>query len=618
MKLEGVKKFSRRKWQGRRLELEFLLQELERDGLLGPVDLDRGRKAGGLKSRQKQHPLVVLAGLKAVDRQSPGRVLSLEDLTAWLAAKCGMPYQHIDPLKLEVRKITGLNLPLAYLERFNIMPVRVNDDLVVMATAEPFVEEWVKELRQVLQKKIERVIASPLDIQRYRHEFFALAESVRGASDGRARTSQISDFEQLVTLGRAGKLDASDQHIVHIVDWLLQYAFDQRASDIHLEPRREAGKIRFRIDGLLHQIYQGPLNVMTAVTSRIKVLGRMDVAEKRRPQDGRLKTLTPDGEEVELRLSTMPTTFGEKLVMRIFDPGALHKSFRELGFSDEELKTWREMVEQPHGIILVTGPTGSGKTTTLYSTLRHITRPELNVCTVEDPIEIVDPELNQMQVQPSIGVTFASGVRTLLRQDPDIIMVGEIRDLETADIAVQASLTGHLVLSTLHTNDAASAVTRLLDLGVSDFLIQATLLGVTAQRLVRTLCPFCKEKVPVDEHAWYLLTAPWEIRPPQEFYRAVGCSECRRTGYLGRSAIFEMMRITPSLAGLITASVNLETLRRQAVSEGMRPLRLSGAQAVAGGYTTPEEIFRVAPPPPELEKQKTADSVTVFVPAASD
>jgi general secretion pathway protein E len=328
----------------------------------------------------------------------------------------------------------------------------------------------------------------------------------------------------------------------------------------------------------------------------------MDVAEKRRPQDGRLKTVTPQGEEVELRLSTMPTTFGEKLVMRIFDPGALHKSFQELGFSEEELRIWREMVEQPHGIILVTGPTGSGKTTTLYSTLRHITRPELNVCTVEDPIEIVDPNLNQMQVQPTIGVTFASGVRTLLRQDPDVIMVGEIRDFETADIAIQASLTGHLVLSTLHTNDAASAVTRLLDLGVSDFLIQATLLGVTAQRLVRTLCPFCKEQVGVDARYWQLLTAPWKIKPPQCFYRAVGCSECRRTGYLGRSAIFEMMRLTPTLAGLLTASVNLETLRRQAVREGMRPLRLSGANAVAAGLTTPEEIFRVAPPPPEIEQ----------------
>ncbi len=603
MNLAQVKPFSRSHLAGRRLELDFLLAELQRDGLLGPEDVERCRQSGRLKTSPALHPLAIIAGLKITDRRRSGdRVLSLEDLTAWLAAKCGLPYCHIDPLKLEVKAITSLALPFAYMERFNILPLKVDDERVVMATAEPFIDEWVKELGPVLQKRIERVIANPLDIQRYRHEFFALAESVRGASDNRVRNSQISDFEQLVRLGRAGKLDASDQHIVHIVDWLLQYAFAQRASDIHLEPRREAGNIRFRIDGILHHIYQIPLNVMAAVTSRIKVLGRMDVAEKRRPQDGRLKTVTPQGEEVELRLSTMPTTFGEKLVMRIFDPGALRKSFPELGFSDEELKTWREMVEQPHGIILVTGPTGSGKTTTLYSTLRHITRPELNVCTVEDPIEIVDPNLNQMQVQPAIGLTFASGVRTLLRQDPDVIMVGEIRDFETADIAIQASLTGHLVLSTLHTNDAASAVTRLLDLGISDFLIQATLLGVTAQRLVRTLCPFCKEKVAVNPRYWHLLTAPWKIKPPRFFYRAVGCSECRRTGYLGRSAIFEMMRVTPTLAAFISAAVNLDELRRQAVSEGMRPLRLSGAQAVAAGLTTPEEVFRVAPPPPEVEK----------------
>ncbi|HIE08091.1 MAG TPA: type II/IV secretion system protein, partial [Desulfarculaceae bacterium] len=379
------------------------------------------------------HPMTLIGSLKIKNKRVPGSVISVEDIASWVASKAGLSYQHIDPLKLEVHSITSLNLPLAYIERFNILPVEVTDDKVVIATAEPFVDDWMKELSQVLKRKIERVIVSPLDIKRYRQEFFALAASVKGAtdSDGRNSSARMSDFEQLVTLGRAGKLDASDQHVVHIVDWLLQYAFDQRASDIHLEPRRENGNIRFRIDGVLHHIYQVPLNVMTAVVSRIKVLGRMDVAEKRRPQDGRLKTVTPHGEEVELRLSTMPTTFGEKLVMRIFDPETLKKSFQELGFSAEELKIWRGMVERPHGIILVTGPTGSGKTTTLYSTLKHITRPDLNVCTIEDPIEIVDPNLNQMQVQPSIDVTFSSGVRTLLRQDPDIIMVGEIRDLET-------------------------------------------------------------------------------------------------------------------------------------------------------------------------------------------
>ena len=597
MSKESTVLFSNNGQQGRLIELDFLLEELLKDGYVDKKAADNCRRSASIKQRTPMHPMTLIGSLKIKNKKVPGSVISVEDIASWIAAKAGLPYQHIDPLKLEVKAITSLNLPLAYIERFNIMPVKVTSDKVLIATAEPFVDEWVKELSQVLKRKIERVIVSPVDIKRYRQEFFALAESVKGATDSETQTSRISDFEQLVTLGRDGKLDASDQHIVHIVDWLLQYAFDQRASDIHLEPRRDSGNIRFRIDGVLHHIYQVPLNVMTAVISRIKVLGRMDVAEKRRPQDGRLKTVTPHGEEVELRLSTMPTTFGEKLVMRIFDPETLKKSFQELGFSDDELKIWRGMVERPHGIILVTGPTGSGKTTTLYSTLKHLTRPDLNVCTVEDPIEIVDPNLNQMQVQPSIDVTFSSGVRTLLRQDPDIIMVGEIRDLETAEIAVQASLTGHLVLSTLHTNDSASAVTRLLDLGVSDFLIQATLLGVTAQRLVRTLCPFCKRAGAVDEHAWHLLTAPWEIPQPEVIFHAVGCSECRRTGFLGRSAIFEMMLVTPDLADLITASMNLEALRRQSISDGMRPLRLSGANAVVNGLTTPEEVFKVAPPP---------------------
>ncbi len=584
------------------IKVDFLLEELLKDGFIDQKAVEKCQRSALIKQRNPMHPMTLIGSLKIKNKRVPGSVISVEDIASWVASKAGLSYQHIDPLKLEVHSITSLNLPLAYIERFNIMPVEVTDDKVIIATAEPFVDDWVKELSQVLKRKIERVIVSPVDIKRYRQEFFALAASVKGAtdSDGRNSSARMSDFEQLVTLGRAGKLDASDQHVVHIVDWLLQYAFDQRASDIHLEPRRENGNIRFRIDGVLHQIYQVPLNVMTAVVSRIKVLGRMDVAEKRRPQDGRLKTVTPHGEEVELRLSTMPTTFGEKLVMRIFDPETLKKSFQELGFSAEELKTWRGMVERPHGIILVTGPTGSGKTTTLYSTLKHITRPDLNVCTIEDPIEIVDPNLNQMQVQPSIDVTFSSGVRTLLRQDPDIIMVGEIRDLETAEIAVQASLTGHLVLSTLHTNDSASAITRLLDLGVSDFLLQATLLGVTAQRLVRTLCPFCKREESIDEHAWHLLTTPWEIKPPETIFNAVGCSECRRTGYLGRTAIFEMMLITPDLAGLINSSVNLEVLRSQSIRDGMRPLRLSGANVVVAGLTTPEEVFKVAPPPRNL------------------
>ncbi|MCW5569401.1 MAG: type II/IV secretion system protein, partial [Dokdonella sp.] len=331
---------------------------------------------------------------------------------------------------------------------------------------------------------------------------------------------------------------------------------------------------------------------------RIKVLGRMDVVEKRRPQDGRLKTVTPDNEEVELRLSTMPTAFGEKLVMRIFNPETLVKDYRELGFSEEDERKWTQMVNQPHGIILVTGPTGSGKTTTLYSTLKLVATPEVNVCTVEDPIEMVEPAFNQMQVQHAIGVDFASGIRTLMRQDPDIIMVGEIRDLETAEMAIQAALTGHLVFSTLHTNDAPSAITRMLDLGVPPYLLQSTILGVMAQRLVRTLCPHCKEQHELDDSAWNMLTAPWKAAKPRDStYIGKGCLECRMTGYMGRIGIYELMVMNPQLREAVTATTDLEALRDKAYKEGMKPLRISGAMKVAAGVTTMDEVMKVAPPP---------------------
>jgi general secretion pathway protein E len=335
---------------------------------------------------------------------------------------------------------------------------------------------------------------------------------------------------------------------------------------------------------------------MTAVTARIKILARMDVAEKRRPQDGRIKTRSSSGREVELRISNMPTAFGEKVVMRIFDPDLVVKDFAQLGFSPGEAANWRVMVERPHGIVLVTGPTGSGKTTTLYSTLKHLATPELNVCTVEDPIEMVSPEFNQMQVHAAIDLDFAAGVRTLLRQDPDIIMVGEIRDLETAQMAVQASLTGHLVLSTLHTNDAPSAVTRLLDLGVPHYLIQSTLTGVVAQRRVRTLCPHCKQATTQDPQSWTVLTHGWDIPLPPEVFQPAGCLECRNTGFMGRTGIYEMMKLSPRLRGLISAQLDLGGFGQAALSEGMRPLRISAADQVAAGLTTVQEILTVLPP----------------------
>ncbi|HZY34523.1 MAG TPA: GspE/PulE family protein, partial [Rhodanobacter sp.] len=455
------------------------------------------------------------------------------------------------------------------------------------------------DLAQMLRRDIKRVVASPIDINRYLQEFYGVQRSIQLAQDAKGSSdasSAILNFEQLVELGKSGEVGADDRHVVHIVDWLLQYAFEQRASDIHLEPRRDTGHIRFRIDGIMQKVFELPAPVMTAVTARIKILARMDVAEKRRPQDGRIKTRSSSGREVELRISNMPTAFGEKVVMRIFDPDLVVKDFAQLGFSPREDANWRSMVERPHGIVLVTGPTGSGKTTTLYSTLKHLATPELNVCTVEDPIEMVSPEFNQMQVHAAIDLDFAAGVRTLLRQDPDIIMIGEIRDLETAQMAVQASLTGHLVLSTLHTNDAPSAVTRLLDLGVPHYLIQSTLTGVVAQRLVRTLCPHCKQVSAQDAQSWTVLTHGWDMPLPQQVFQPVGCLECRNTGFLGRTGIYEMLKLSPRLRGMISAQLDLSGFGQAALSEGMRPLRISAADQVAAGLTTVQEILTVLPP----------------------
>ena len=581
-----------------RLALSEVLALLVADGLV------EGEVAEALKNERRLHggrihPLIVIADQKWRTPQTPQRLLTLDVLTEWLAGRSGLDYLHIDPLKIDFTGVADI-MSSAYAARFGILPVQVTTREIVIATAEPFVREWEDELKPILRKEIRRVMANPDDIARYLVEFFALAKSVKKAAAKGDITQGLSSFEQLVELGKGNKqFDANDQHIVHIVDWLWQYAFDQRASDIHIEPRRDIGIVRFRIDGVLHQVYQIPMTVMNAMTSRIKLLGRMDVIEKRRPQDGRVKTRTPSGQEVELRLSTLPTAFGEKLVMRIFDPEVLVRDFRSLGFSEDDQTRWKQMTASPNGIILVTGPTGSGKTTTLYTTLKQLATPDVNVCTIEDPIEMVEAAFNQMQVQHSIDLGFADGVRALMRQDPDIVMIGEIRDLETAEMAIQAALTGHLVLSTLHTNDAPSAITRLLDLGVPPYLINSTLLGVMAQRLVRTLCPHCKKPTPTTEDqrsAWRSLVAPWKSGEPVQVWEPVGCLECRMTGYTGRVGIYEILLNSPEVRKMIKPAMEVAKLREQAYREGMRPLRISGALKVAQGATSLEEIIKVAPP----------------------
>lgn len=576
------------------LDLQTVVSDLVQTGHLNQAMADEVLFRHRTPDQVKLHPLEYIASLE-LKHPETGKLLDLDWLVNWLADISGQPHFHIDPLKIDPTAITPV-MSHAYAVRHQILAVEVNGDEVVIASAQPWHSGWEDNLRHVNRKEIRRVVANPGDIRRYTTEFYQLAQSVLGASEtSGVKSAQLNNFEQMLELGNMKAPDANDQHIVNIVDWLLQYAFEQRASDIHIEPRREKTLLRFRIDGVLHLIYQMPAQVAAAVTSRLKILGRMNVAEKRKPQDGRLKTRNPEGNEVELRLSTLPTAFGEKLVMRIFDPEVLVKSFGDLGFSKEDERRWSGMTGQPNGIILVTGPTGSGKTTTLYSTLKNLATDQVNVCTIEDPIEMVEPSFNQMQVQHNIDLTFASGLRALLRQDPDIIMVGEIRDLETAEMAIQAALTGHLVLSTLHTNDAPSAITRLLELGVPHYLIKATVLGVMAQRLVRTLCPNCKQPVKLDKKGWHSLTRPWSAPAPSQMHKPEGCLECRETGYRGRAGVYELMPMTESMRNMLDERVDMASIRRQAIKEGMYSLRLSGAQKVAAGLTTIEEVMRVTP-----------------------
>ncbi|RSZ57777.1 Flp pilus assembly complex ATPase component TadA [Massilia atriviolacea] len=579
------------------LDLQAIFSWLLADGIVekANVKANFAQAQGILKTAVgSMHPLSAVAQCKLVSALPPQRLLTLDVLTEWAAGKVKLPFIRIDPLKIDFTKVADV-MTASYAARFNILPVELSATTLVVATTDPFAVEWQAEITKVSRRKIELVIANPLEISQYISQFFSLAKSIKDANKSKGQDLALrNNFEQLVELGKSNKLDANDQHVVNIVDWLWQYAFEQRASDIHLEPKREIASVRFRIDGMLHQVYQVPAVVMIAMTARIKLLGRMDVIEKRRPQDGRIKTRTTGGQEVELRLSTMPTAFGEKLVMRIFDPEVVVKTLPELGFPPDDAARWDGLTARPHGIILVTGPTGSGKTTTLYTTLKALATSEVNVCTVEDPIEMVEPSFNQMQVQSGLDLGFSEGVRALMRQDPDIIMVGEIRDLATAEMAIQAALTGHLVLSTLHTNDAPSAVMRLLELGVPHYLLEATLIGIMAQRLVRTLCPLCKAPGgELNDDVWDSIGGSWNIPKPAVVYRPIGCPECRQTGFRGRTGLYELLTVTESFTNMIGKQTDLAALRKQSVGDGMKPLRIAGAYKIIEGTTTAEEVLKV-------------------------
>jgi general secretion pathway protein E len=578
------------------LDWRVLLRWLRHDGVVG-IDEARHTEKRFAGADSRQHPLVRLgtAGLTRASDPGKGKPLDVEALTEWLAARLALPYLRIDPLKVDVGRVAEV-MSISYAERRKALPITVGTRDVTIATCEPCDIGWVAEIEAHLHKPVKLVIVSPMELQKYTTEFYTLSRSVRAAIKT-GETSSLASFEQLVELGRSNKqLDANDQGVVQVVDWLWQYAFDQRASDIHLEPRRERSVIRFRIDGVMHNVYQVPPGVMNAMIARVKLLGRMDVVEKRRPLDGRIKTRNPSGDEVEMRLSTLPTAFGEKMVMRIFDPDTTVKPLEALGFGAHDGKRWEELVAKPHGIILVTGPTGSGKTTTLYSTLRRLATDEVNVCTVEDPIEMIQPSFNQTQVQNNIDLGFAEGLRALMRQDPDIIMVGEIRDLETAEMAIQAALTGHLVFSTLHTNDSVSAITRLEDLGVPPYLIGATVIGVLAQRLVRTLCVSCKQPDEITTRETLSeLVKPWRMNGGVKVYKPVGCLECRMTGYRGRAGLYELLTINDASRNCIAPVTDVTRLRKQALQDGLRPLRVAGAMKVAEGVTTIEEVLGSTP-----------------------
>ena len=571
-----------------------MVEWLSEDGVISPAEAAR-TIARCSQVQSSQPPLIRLASV-SMTRMADGKPLDIDTMAQWLAGRANLNYLRIDPLKVDVGKVAD-SMSAVYAERHKVLPVQVTPTEVVVATSEPFITDWVGEVERQARRNVRLVVANPQDIAKYTAEFFSLAKSVKAALKSGGNAGAAS-FEQLVELNKTSKqLDANDQGVVQVVDWLWQYAFDQRASDIHLEPRREQGVIRFRIDGVLHLVYQMPMGVHNAMTARIKLLGRMDVVEKRRPQDGRIKTRNPRGDEIEMRLSTLPTAFGEKMVMRIFDPDSTAKDLDALGFAEHDAARWQQLVKRPHGIILVTGPTGSGKTTTLYSTLKRLATEAVNVSTVEDPIEMIEPAFNQTQVQPHLDFDFAEGLRSLMRQDPDIIMVGEIRDLQTAEMAVQAALTGHLVFSTLHTNDAPSAVSRLMELGIPSYLINATLLGVLAQRLVRTLCSNCREKDDdTSRESLSELVAPWQINGGYRPYKAVGCVDCRLTGFKGRMGLYELLTVTEGFKDKVTKEPSIDALRKQAVSDGMRQLRLGGVLKVAEGVTTIDEILASTPP----------------------
>ena len=550
------------------------------------------QRASQSRSEEEASPFKALAALNLTDASGSGTRMDDFLLARLIAEDAHLPFFKIDPLRLDVEMIESkISRPFA--RKHKMIPVSVRDGKLVVATVNPFDQVAIDSYRTIAKQEIELVVSAESDVMGVINEQYGFRTAVTKANRDLNRGAiDLGNLEQYIKLKSGAEIETSDQHIVNAVDFLLQHAYDSRASDIHIEPKRDLALIRFRIDGVLHEIQRVPRMVNLAITSRLKTMCRMDIAEKRRPQDGRIKT-EHDGKEIELRVSTLPTAFGEKMVMRIFDPDVLIRELGGLGFYEDEMKTFADWIKRPHGIILVTGPTGSGKTVTLYSALKSIASPEINITTIEDPIEMVWDEFNQTAVQNKVGITFASALRTILRQDPDIIMVGEIRDQETATNAVQAALTGHLVFSTLHTNDASSSITRLVDLGIQPFLISSSLIGTMAQRLVRRICDDCKRNRPltVEEASMLNLQAPPGKRIIVK--EGAGCMRCRNTGYFGRTGIFEILPVDNTIRDLVDRGEDFLKIKEMAIKRGMRTLRQSALRKLAEGVTSFEEVVRV-------------------------
>ncbi len=572
--------------QAREIKIKQDVQRMKLLKARGGEALHRGR----IRIEDEISAIEVAAALNFEVPGSPGRMLTEDIITEAVAKHAGFPFRKIDPLKLNP-EITTQILPRAFARKSIAVPLEREDDRLTVAVADPYNPELVENIER-MGYKVSRVVSPKTDILKIITEFYGFRSSVSAAAKEMSSEIDLGNLEQFVKMKSVTEIEATDKHIVNAVEYLFRYAFDQRASDIHIEPKRDASEVRLRIDGMLHTIHKTPKAVHPAFVSRIKMLSRMDIAEKRRPQDGRIKTEYKN-REVELRVSTMPTAFGEKVVIRIFDPDILLQELEEIGFAPREYELFRSFIARPHGIVLVTGPTGSGKTTTLYSALKVVATPELNIVTIEDPIEMVHDQFNQVNVQPAIGVTFGNTLRTILRQDPDIIMVGEIRDLETAENAVQAALTGHLVFSTLHTNDAPSSITRLLDLGMPPYLISSTVIGVMAQRLVRKICKHCEKAYELLPEEAQAVGLPWNKDRRITVKSGEGCPQCRGTGYQGRTGIFEIMEVNDRIRTILREKNDAELIRKAAIGDGMIVLREAAVRKMLNGETTFDEVIRV-------------------------